>query len=118
MITTEHRDRFVAITVLGEFTLADFQEFEQLLKYKIQFEGKLDLLFDLSAMAGFTLDVAWEEIKFTREHAADFRRIAVVTDDQWLSWSAWLRQFFIDAELQVFADAAQAHEWLESAAAQ
>lgn len=113
MITTEHRERFVAITVLGEFTLADFKEFEQLFNYKIQFEGKVDVLFDLRAMVGVTLDVAWEELKFTRQHAGDFRRIALVTDDQWLGWSAWLRQFFIDGELQIFADEAAARAWLE-----
>ncbi len=58
MINIEHRDRLVAVTVFGEFALADYKEFEELENYKIQFSGPIDLLFDLREMAGFTLDVA------------------------------------------------------------
>jgi len=36
-------------------------------------------------MADFTVDMAWEEIKFSRQHAGDFRRIAVLTDSQWVA---------------------------------
>ncbi|CAH1745487.1 conserved protein of unknown function [Thauera humireducens] len=116
MINIEHRDRLVAVTVFGEFALADYKEFEELVNYKIQFSGPIDLMFDLREMAGFTLDVAWEEIKFSRQHAHDFRRIAVLTDDQWLTWSAWVSQLFVDAEVQVFDDETEARDWLGSAA--
>lgn len=104
MITQDHQGNLVTIAVLGEFTLADYKEFEELVRYKIKFEGQVDLLFDLRQMADFTLDVAWEEIKFSRAHAQDFRRIAVLTDSQWLTWSAWLSQLFVEADVQVFAD--------------
>ena len=75
--------------------------------------GPVDLLFDLRQMAGFTLDVAWEEIKFSRQHANDFRRVAVVTDSQWVTWSAWLSQTFVEADVEVFDTAAAASEWLD-----
>ncbi|TAH45360.1 MAG: STAS/SEC14 domain-containing protein [Betaproteobacteria bacterium] len=116
MITTEHSDNLVAVTVFGEFTLADYKEFEELVNFKVQFEGQVDLLMDLREMVGFTLDVAWEEIKFSRQHAHDFRRIAVLTEDQWLTWSAWVSQLFVDAEVQVFSDEAEARDWLAEAA--
>ena len=116
MITTEHSDKQVAVTVFGEFTLADYKEFEELVNFKVQFEGQVDLLMDLREMVGFTLDVAWEEIKFSRQHAHDFRRIAVLTEDQWLTWSAWVSQLFVDAEVQVFSDEAEARDWLAEAA--
>lgn len=112
MINIEHRDRLVAVTVFGEFALADYKEFEELVNYKIQFSGPIDLMFDLREMAGFTLDVAWEEIKFSRQHANDFRRVAVVTDSQWVTWSAWLSQTFVEADVEVFDTAAAASEWL------
>ena len=35
-------------------------------------------------------------------------RIAVVTDSQWVTWSAWLSQTFVKADVEVFADAAEA----------
>ena len=67
---------------------------------------------DLRQMGDFTLDVAWEEIKFSRQHAGDFRRIAVLTEDQWLTWSAWVSQLFVTAEVKVFDDEDEARAWL------
>ena len=115
MITTDHRANLVTVAVFGEFTLPDYKEFEELVNYKVKFEGPVNLLFDLREMAGFTLDVAWEEIKFSRQHAHDFGRIAVLTEDQWLTWSAWVSQLFVDAEVVVFADEGEARAWLEEA---
>ena len=112
MISTESTDKLVSLVVFGEFTLADYKEFEDVVNYHIQFEGQVDLLFDLRQMAGFTLDVAWEEIKFSRQHAGDFRRIAVLTEDQWLTWSAWVSQLFVTAEVKVFDDEDEARAWL------
>ena len=115
MISTDHKDNLVAVTVFGEFTLADYREFEELVNYKVQFVGSVDLLFDLREMAGFTLDVAWEEIKFSREHAQDFRRIAILTEDQWITWSAWISQLFVEAEVQVFSSNEDARAWIATA---
>jgi hypothetical protein len=72
----------------------------------------VNLLFDLRQMADFTLDMAWEEIKFSRAHSHDFGKIAVLTDSQWVTWSAWLSQTFVDADLQVFGDEQEARDWL------
>ena len=116
MITTQHQDHLVEFAVFGEFTLADFKEFEELVLFKIQFSGPVDLLVDLRQMADFTLDVAWEEIRFSRQHSGDFKRIAVVTDSQWVTWSAWLSQTFVNADVEVFDNADDARQWLDSAA--
>ena len=116
MIVIDHKPNLVSVAVFGEFTLADYKEFEEVVNFKVQFEGPVDLCFDLSQMAGLTLDVAWEEIKFSRAHANDFKRVAVVTDSQWVTWSAWLSQTFVNADVEVFTNASEADEWLESAA--
>ncbi|MBI3093957.1 MAG: STAS/SEC14 domain-containing protein [Rhodocyclales bacterium] len=112
MITTQNNEHLVEFAVFGEFTLADFKEFEELVLHEIKFSGPVNLLVDLRDMADFTVDVAWEEIRFSRQHAGDFKRIAVVTDSQWVAWSAWLEQLFVNADLTVFADEAEARRWL------
>lgn len=114
MIVTDHQPNRISVNVFGEFTLADYKEFEDLVNYKVKFEGPVDLFFDLSQMADFTLDVAWEEIRFARQHAHDFNRVAVVTDSQYVTWSAWLSQVFVEAEMEIFEDAAEALAWLDS----
>jgi hypothetical protein len=112
MITIDQKDSLIEAVVLAEFTLADFREFEEAVAYKAKFQGAVNLLFDLREMADFTLDVAWEEIKFSRQHPRDFAKIAVLTRSQWVAWSAWLSQIFVDADLRVFSDEQEARDWL------
>lgn len=115
MITMDFADGRVAAVVLGEFTLDDFREFEEFVLSGVDFSAPVDLLFDLREMAGFTVDVAVEEVKFSRTHGGDFRRIAVLTESQWVAWSAWLEQSFVAADLRVFHDEVEARAWLDAA---
>ena len=114
MITIEQTENLVNVAVLGEFTIADFKTFEEQSLYKLKSPGAVNLLFDLRAMLDYTLDVAWEELKFfSREHNHDFSKIAVVTNDQWITWQAWLSRIFIDADIQVFEDYEEAKAWVQ-----
>ncbi|HTH94813.1 MAG TPA: STAS/SEC14 domain-containing protein [Rhodocyclaceae bacterium] len=115
MIAIDHKGTHINVTVLGEFTLADYREFEELVNYKVNFEGPIDLYIDLREMLDFTVDVMWEDIKFMRSHAGDFRRIAIVTNSQWIAWSAWLNNAFMKAELRVYDNEAEANAWLGAA---
>jgi hypothetical protein len=112
MIVTDHKDQLVTVAILGEFTLADLRELEELVCLTVKFDGPVSLLLDFRQMADFTVDVAWREIRFTREHAGDFARVAVLTDSQWVTWSAWLSRAFITADVQVFEDEEDARTWL------
>lgn len=113
MITIEQKNNLVNVAVLGEFTIADFKTFEAESTYQLKSPGAANLLFDLRAMIDYTLDVAWEEIKFfSHEHQHDFSKIAVVTDDQWLTWQAWLSRLFVDADIRVFTEYDKAHAWV------
>lgn len=113
MIVIDHQPNRVNVSVFGEFTLADYKEFEEVVNYKVRFEGPVDLYFDLSQMVDLTIDVAWEEIRFSRAHASDFKRIAVITESQWVTWSAWLSQTFVNADVEVFPNGEEARAWLE-----
>ena len=112
MIVTQHQPKRVEVTVYGEFTLADYKEFEAMVNETVGRDGAVDLCFDLREMADFTIDVAWEDIVFARAHANDFRRIAVLTHSQWVAWSAWLSQIFVRAQFRVFDDEHEARAWL------
>ena len=115
MITIEQTENLLNVAVLGEFTIADFKTFEEQSLYKLKTPGALNLLLDLRAMVSYTIDVAWEELKFfRREHNHDFSKIAVVTDDQWLTWQAWLSRIFVDADIRVFTDYNEAQSWVQS----
>ena len=114
MIVVQQQPQRVEVNVYGEFTLADYREFEDMVNYKVRFQGPVDLYFDLRQMADFTLDVAWEEVVFARAHKSDFKRIAVITHSEWVAWSAWLSQIFVRAEMRVFDDEIEARSWLDA----
>lgn len=113
MITTKVDGNLVSVSVMGEFTLADYKDFEQHVLYNLQFQGGVNLLLDLCDMVRYTLDVVWEELKFSRDHRYDFRKIAVVTTDEWMVWIAWLNRLIVDGEVRVFDDPGLALEWLQ-----
>jgi len=112
MITIQKTGNLVTVAIFGEFTLADYKEFEEQVLFKYHFDGKGNLLLDWREMLSYTIDVAWEEIKFIREHASEFNRVAVVTNNQWQVWSAWVANLFIDADIRVFSDSEEANAWV------
>jgi len=114
MITINNQEAGQVIAaVFGEFTLKDFQELENAVEHALKFQGSANLLVDLRDMLGFTLDVAWEEIRFTRQHASDFDRIALVAGSEWQEWSAWLTRIFTEADMQVFEEYGPALAWIQ-----
>lgn len=112
MIAINVKDNVISLSVLGRFTLEDYREFEEAVLYGIKFQGVVNLLVDLRDMLSFSLDVAWEELKFSRAHANDFDRVAILTSNEWIAWSAWVNRIFVDAEIRLFDEIADAEAWL------
>ncbi|MHB0974286.1 MAG: SpoIIAA family protein [Thiobacillus sp.] len=112
MISLNVKGNQIAVTVMGQFTLADYQEFEKAVNYGVRFQGTVDLLFDLRDMLSYSVDVAWEELKFSREHRNDFGRIAILTGDQWVAWSMWINRMFMSADIRLFEDLEMAQAWV------
>ncbi len=115
MIGISEEQDLLRVHVMGEFTVEDFREFENAVTGELKSNGKIRLLMDLSNMSGFTIDMAWEDVKFTRAHSYDFRRIAIVASPDWNRWLGWITAAFTDAEIQIFDDLDEAEGWLASA---
>jgi len=111
MITIQQQQNLIIVALIGEFTLSDYKSFEEQVMYQSTFQGEVNVLVDFRDMLDYTVDVAWEDLKFMHEHGNDFNRVAVVTDDQLQSWSVWLSNLFTDAEVLVFSDYDLAIEW-------
>jgi hypothetical protein len=117
MISVDVRNNVISMTVLGQFTLDDYKEFEEAVLYGLKFQGVVNLLIDLRDMLSFTLDVAWEEIKFSRRHANDFDRVAILTSNEWVAWSTWINRLFVNADIELFDDMEEAEAWVRETAA-
>lgn len=112
MIAINVKDNIISMAVLGRFTLEDYKEFEEAVLYGLKFQGVVNLSIDLRDMLTFSLDVAWEEIKFSRAHANDFDRVAILTSNEWIAWSAWINRLFVNADIRLFDDLGEAESWV------
>lgn len=115
MIVIEEHNNLLKVHVYGEFTLDNFREFEDTVTNELREYDYVNVLFDLTNMERFSLDMALEELKFNKQHARDYQRIAVVTDNQWHAWVGWLAGAFVSAEVQQFDELDSAGAWLEGA---
>lgn len=112
MIVIEQENELLKAHVYGEMTLDDFTEFENAVADELKQFDHVNIVFDLSNMTGFSLDAALEELRFNKVHANDYRKIAVVTESQWLVWVSWLATAFVAAEVRQFDDVESATTWL------
>ena len=112
MITTDTENGRIEAHAYGKLTLADLKTLEAC----STFDGMhgSDLLLDLRNLGGISLDAIIEEWKFAHKHAKDFRRIAVVSDDQLVGWGACLSQLFVAAEICTFTSEQAAEDWLKN----
>ena len=113
IVVNENRD-LLEMHVYGELTLADYRDFEEAVGRELKTAPKIKLLVDLANMTGYTLDVVWEEVRFTRAHAHDFRRIAIISESQWAPWLSWMNAAFSDAEARIFDNSGEALAWLHA----
>jgi stage II sporulation SpoAA-like protein len=112
MITIEREDGVIVVGVFGELTLADVQRLEREVPGEIKQAERVALLIDLRDMLGATIDALLEDIKFSRHHSRDIRRVAILTDSRWPPLIAWLENFFLEAEVRAFDDEGTARSWL------
>jgi uncharacterized protein (DUF58 family) len=113
MISISHEEQYIHAVVFEQFTLQDYKEFEANVLYDIRFHGSARLLLDLRQMTGYTIDMALEEIRFSKQNRQNFDRVAVVSNDQWVLWSVWLNQAIAESEIKVFPDIESAQLWLQ-----
>jgi len=113
MISLDIQGNRIAVSVMGQFTLDDYREFERAVCYGLEFQGTVNVLFDLRDMLSYSVDVVWEELKFSHDHKRDFGRVAVLTGDQWVAWSMWINRLLLSGDIRLFDDLDLAQDWLE-----
>jgi hypothetical protein len=112
VIAIQNEGKLGIVSVFGEFELADYKRFEEEVTRQLQAQGRVNLLVDLRDMVDYTVDVALEDIRFTRAHARERGRIAILSERETVRWIALLSQLFLDSDIQVFGEEPAAREWL------
>ncbi len=107
---------FLYIKIHGEVDHHDFHPLlTQMEKLIDQTEHpRLDVLVDMVDFAGFDARSAWEDIQFSRKHAKEFHKVAVVGTTLWEHVLTKVGSWFIDGESRYFEDEKEARSWLHS----
>ncbi|MCB6182140.1 STAS/SEC14 domain-containing protein [Leeia sp. TBRC 13508] len=113
MLSIKQQDDILLVNVIGQFSLDDYKQFEDHVRYLVKQGANVSLLFDFRDMLGYSIDVAWEEIRFAREQIGHFQRVAIVSEGQWVSWLAWMQSLFMPHDFQMFEVYDDAILWLE-----
>ena len=114
MISIRQQSYGLNVALFNEFTIEDFKLLEQSVLELLQEQDKPDLLLDFSLMKDFTIDMAWEQIRFTREHVDDFGLIAIVVNDWWIELGARLANLLALQHAKYFKTPEEAQKWLLS----
>jgi hypothetical protein len=112
MITIQHEDNLTVVGIFARLEISDFKRLEEEIESQLRHLGKIDLLVDLRGMLSYTLDVAFEDLRFTREHARDVGRVAILSENDTVVWTALLSELFVRAQIRIFDDESLAREWL------
>ncbi|WP_434779185.1 STAS/SEC14 domain-containing protein [Neisseria sp. Ec49-e6-T10] len=113
MVQIEEQKYGLKVTLSESFTLEDFKQFEQSLINRTHQVHRPDLLLDLSCLEDFTLDMAWEQMRFVRAHEHDFGRVAVVVNDIWMKVGAHISNLLTAQHAKFFDTVPMAQNWLD-----
>ena len=116
MIHTEETAYGLSVRFAEELTREDFKQFERALLSRARTIHRPDVLMDLSVLQDFTLDMAWEQLRFVWAHEQSFGRIAIVVQDKWIKLGAHLANLLTAQHPKYFKDLASATIWLSEEA--
>jgi len=106
----------VAVSAHGRIDRAAYEEtLMPLVEERIKAEGKVNLLYEIGeAFEGYTAGAMWDDAKLGLMHLADFAKIAVVTDVEWIRLGIKMFAPMMRADVHLFhlAECADAKAWI------
>lgn len=109
-------DPIVGLLASGEVTADDYESVViPAIESKLQAHGAVRLLYQLGpAFSGFTAGAMWDDAKLGLAHLKAWKKIAIVTDSDWMLSAIGIFRFAIPCPLKVFSNGqfAEAVEWI------
>jgi hypothetical protein len=105
---------FLSLKAVGNLTHADYELITPMLESALSQVKypEVDVLFDGTALDGWELRAAWDDLKLGLKHNNEFRKIAIYGNKNWLKMSAKVGAWFISGEIKYFENVTDAINWL------
>lgn len=97
-------DNVIAITATGKVSGDDYENvLIPLVDQKLQQVDKLRLLYYFSPeFSGYQAEAMWDDAKIGLQHLTSWEKIAVVTDDEWITRAVKAFGFLMPGEVKLF----------------
>jgi SpoIIAA-like len=111
-------DSIVAVSCRGQVTKKDYDTvLVPAVDKALKAHEKVRLYYEAGpGFAGIDAAAAWEDFKVGMGHFSRWKRVAVVTDVDWITQTIRIFGFLMPGDMRVFptAEAAQARSWIGS----
>jgi hypothetical protein len=106
---------FLALSIHGKLTHEDYERFVPMVENIVKDckEAKISVLADAREFAGWELEAAWDDFKFSIKHFNKFDRIAIVGNRKWEEFVVKLSNLWTPYEIHFFEDYDEAVEWVK-----
>lgn len=108
-------DQFiVSIKAIGRLTHQDYEMMLPLLEgaFEQLDERHVRILFDATALEGWEMRAAWDDLKLGIQHGADFEKIALLGKSGWPKIAAKIGDWFVSGHVKFFDNFHDAINWL------
>lgn len=107
---------FLSIKVTGKLTHADYELISPLLDASLSTikTPKIKALIDCTALEGWEVRAAWDDLQLGLKHNNEFEQIAIYGNKNWLELAAKVGNWFMSGEIKYFDNNAEAMHWLET----
>jgi SpoIIAA-like len=106
--------KVMQVQVSGKLSAEDYKQFVPEFERRLQKDGKIRVLFDMTDFHGWDAGALWEDIKFDLKHFGDIERVAMVGDKKWEKGMSLFCRPFTKAKVRYFdhGQAKEAHTWV------
>jgi|GEM_PF-1842596 len=106
----------IAARVVGKIETEDVEKAAKEIDRRLEEDGKVNMYIELDHFEGYEPKAFLEELKLTTEHFGDFRKMAIVSQEEWLNTLAEITDKIspqLEARYYRLEERPQALRWLE-----
>lgn len=113
---TREEGNLIRVEVHGKLTQEDYDELIPAWEETIARHGSMRLLLVMENFHGWDLGTAWDDFRFSTEHAGKIERVAAVGEKTWEQWLMKLGSLLPGEDLKYFdmSDLTKAEVWVRS----
>lgn len=114
-ITDQQQGNIIEVSFSGEISVEEYQKVNRLIEKHKEEYGHIHMLLQLNDFMWDSVEAMIEDLKLSLTYFSDFKKLAIVSNKQWIKFSAEVIDELIpsiDMKMYDFAEISEARGWL------